>query len=220
MNLSTWAEVLLRGKLEVVLLQESTDNKSITGLTSPTGVTRLKPSPTSSTLKVKRRQRDFSTQKQWWCSGCHDWVPATLPAASPSLRAQCYWVPPVYMEDQEDSPLLMATETLAHRYGWNPSLPHAMLCPRSQEHSSEKTQGIPGLRRTRMRPRSKIYKVGDSEEMNKHERGRGGGGGMLDVQSGQGRYPVVSLNTEQAHREGVRAMMEAGEGSREDMIFE
>ena len=56
--------------------------------------------------------------------------------------------------------------------------------------------------------------------MNKHERGRGGGGGMLDVQSGQGRYPVVSLNTEQAHREGVRAMMEAGEGSREDMIFE
>ena len=56
--------------------------------------------------------------------------------------------------------------------------------------------------------------------MNKHERGWGGGGGMLDVQSGQGRYPVVSLKTEQAHREGVRAMMEAGEGSREDMIFE
>lgn len=69
-----------------------------------------------------------------------------------------------------------------------------MLCPRSQEHSSEKTQGTPGLRWTGMRLSSKIYKVGDSEETNKHERGKGRGRGMLDVQSGQGRYPVVSLN--------------------------
>ena len=60
-----------------------------------------------STLKVKRRQQDFSTQKQWWCSGCHDWVWSTLPAASPSLRAQCYWLPLVYMEDQEDPALLI-----------------------------------------------------------------------------------------------------------------
>lgn len=45
-----------------------------------------------------------------------------------------------------------------------------------------------------MRLSSKIYKVGDSEETNKHERGKEGRGGMLDVQSGQGRCPVVSLN--------------------------
>lgn len=53
-----------------------------------------------------------------------------------------------------------------------------------------------------MRQSSKIYKVGDSEGMNEHERGRGGGGGTLDVQSGQGRCPVVSLNTRTGRQRG------------------